>query len=80
MVFFKNRKKNSQLRTVFLALLATFTFVGAAILVFDVEPVLMLQIFLASLLCLVVIIAAAFLFTVLRLLLRYLLHKRNGGA
>lgn len=62
--------KNRSLRTVFLALFATACFVGSAIWVFDVEPSLMLNFFLASLMGLGVIILAALAFTVIRIFLR----------
>ena len=58
--------KNRSLRTVFLALFATLTFVASAIFIFDVEPAVMLQFFVASLLGLGLLIAAALVFTVLR--------------
>lgn len=51
--------RNRSLRTVFLAVIATATFVGSAILIFDVDWRLMLNFFLASLLGLGVLMAAA---------------------
>ena len=57
-------------RTVFLALFATASFIGAAIFIFDVEPGLMLSFFIASVLCLLILILAAFLVSLFRKLLR----------
>ena len=51
--------KTRHARTIFLAIVATMTFVGAAIMVFDVEPGLMLRYFLASVFGLMLIVAAA---------------------
>lgn len=62
--------KSRNLRTVILAVFATATFVASAIFIFDVEPELMLSFFIASLLCLGLLILAAFLFSLLRKLLR----------
>lgn len=67
--------KSRALRTVLLALTATATFVGAAILVFDVDWRVMLNFFLASLLGLALLMLAALAFTGLRILLRRLLDK-----
>ncbi|WP_101759379.1 alanine racemase [Oceanicoccus sp. KOV_DT_Chl] len=68
--------KNRSFRTIFLAIFATATFVGSAIWVFDVDPRLMLNFFLASLLGLGIIVMAALAFTGLRMLLR----KLFGGS
>ena len=62
--------KSSHSRTIFLAVLATLTFVGAAIFMFDVEPGVMLSFFLVSLLGLGIVIGAALVFTGLRLLIK----------
>ena len=62
--------RNRSARTIFLALFATISFVASAIWVFDVEPKLMGQFFLASVLLLLVIIAAAFGLTLLRALIK----------
>ncbi|MEH6557141.1 MAG: hypothetical protein V7459_14365 [Oceanicoccus sp.] len=62
--------KKSSFRTVLLALFATATFVGSAIFIFDVDAIIMLQFFLASIICLVLIIGAALVFSVLRILLK----------
>lgn len=72
--------RNRSLRTILLALVATATFVGAAIFVFDVEPGLMLQFFVVSLLGLVLLIAAALLFTGLRILLKRLIGEHRAAA
>jgi len=58
--------KSRNARTVFLAIFATVTFIGSAIFIFDVEPVVMLNFFIASLLCLVIIVLAAFAFSLLK--------------
>ncbi|MEE8056863.1 MAG: hypothetical protein V3T17_03360 [Pseudomonadales bacterium] len=62
--------KNQSLRTIFLALLATITFVGSAIFIFAVEPNVMLQFFLVSLFGLGLLIVAALVFTGLRILFK----------
>ena len=62
--------KKSSFRTVFLALFATATFVGSAIFIFDVDATVMLQFFLASIIGLVLIVSAALIFTLLRMLLK----------
>jgi hypothetical protein len=62
--------KNRSWRTVLLALLATVTFVGSAIFIFDVEAKLMLQLFLACLLGLGILILAALVFTVIRIFIK----------
>ena len=62
--------RNRSARTIFLAVFATVTFVASAIWVFDVEPKLMGQFFLASVILLLLIIAAAFALTLLRVLIR----------
>lgn len=66
MKFYKKRG----FRTVLLALFATLVFVGSAIYMFDVEPRLMLQFFLASLLGLALLMAAALVFTALRIAIK----------
>jgi len=70
-----NFYKNRSLRTIFLAIFATLTFVGSAILVFDVEPQLMMQFLGASLLGVVLIIVAALTFTGLRIAIRRWLNR-----
>ncbi len=63
-------KKTSK-RTIFLALFSGFAFVWAAIRYFDVPPEVMLNIFIASIVMLVVLVAVAFiLVAVLRFLRR----------
>lgn len=62
--------KNRHLRTIILAFTATATFVGSAILVFDVDWRLMANFFLACLLGLGAVMLAALLFTACRILLR----------
>lgn len=63
-------RRSRGLRTVILALTATATFVGAAILVFDVDWRLMLSFFLASLMGLSILMVAALGFTACRIILR----------
>ena len=70
----KSLFKTSHKRTVFLALLATVTFVGAAILIFDVDKSVMLEFFIVSVVGLVIIILAALAFTGLRLLIKRLMN------
>jgi hypothetical protein len=65
--------KNRSLRTIMLALFATATFVGSAIFIFDVEPKIMLNFLLVSLLGLALLILAALIFTCLRVLVQRLL-------
>ena len=67
--------KNRSLRTILLAVFATLTFVGSAIFVFDVEPLLMLQLLGVSLLGVVLMIAAALAFTGLRILIDRWLNR-----
>ena len=67
--------KTSQARTIILALLATATFVGSAIFMFDVQPQVMLSFFLVSLLGLTIVISAALLFAGLRIALRYFFER-----
>jgi hypothetical protein len=62
--------KSRNLRTIILAIFATGTFVGSAIFIFDVEPGLMLSFLIASVLCLILIVATAFVFSLLRNLLK----------
>jgi hypothetical protein len=62
--------KSRNLRTIILAIFATGTFVGSAIFIFDVEPGLMLSFLIASVLCLILIVVAAFVFSLLRNLLK----------
>lgn len=62
--------KNRALRTILLAITATACFVGSAILIFDVDWRVMLEFFLACLLGLGILIAAALAFTAVRILLR----------
>lgn len=62
--------KNRYSRTIFLALFATATFVISAIVIFDVEPAIMWEFFLASLLGLGVLMVAAVAGTVLLVLLK----------
>jgi hypothetical protein len=63
--------KSRNLRTILLALFATGTFVGSAIFIFDVEPGLMLSFLIASVLCLILIVVTALVFSLLRNLLRH---------
>lgn len=67
--------KKRSLRTVFLALFATATFVGAALFSFDVDPKLMLQFFILSLLGLGAVIVAALIFTAVRVLISRWLRR-----
>lgn len=67
--------KNRSLRTIFLAVFATLTFVGSAIFVFDVEPRLMLQFLGVSLLGVALMIIAALVFTGLRISIRRWLNR-----
>lgn len=62
--------KSRQLRTVILALTATATFVGSAILVFDVDWRVMANFFLVCLAGLAVVMVGALVFTACRILLR----------
>jgi hypothetical protein len=62
--------KSRNLRTIILAIFATGTFVGSAIFIFDVEPGLMLSFLIASVLCLILIVVTAFVFSLLRNLLK----------
>lgn len=62
--------KKSSFRTIFLALFATATFVGSAIFIFDVDAIVMLQFFLASVIGLMLVIIAALVFSTLRVLLK----------
>lgn len=62
--------KKSSFRTVFLALFATLTFVGSAIFIFDVDAIIMLQFFLASIICLALVVTAALIFSILRIALK----------
>jgi len=62
--------KKSSFRTIFLALFATATFVGSAIFIFDVEVKIMLQFFLASVICLVLVVTAALIFSAMRILIK----------
>ncbi len=71
MQFYKNRS----VRTVLLALFATATFVGSAIFIFDVEPGVMLQFFVVSMLGLGLIICCALLVTGLRVLIKRWLDR-----
>jgi hypothetical protein len=63
--------KSRNLRTILLAFFATGTFVGSAIFIFDVEPGLMLNFLIASVLCLILIVVTALVFSLLRNLLRH---------
>jgi hypothetical protein len=63
--------KSRNLRTIILAFFATGTFVGSAIFIFDVEPGLMLSFLMASVLCLILIVVTAFVFSLLRNLLKH---------
>jgi hypothetical protein len=63
--------KSRNLRTIILALFATGTFVGSAIVIFDVEPGLMLSFLIASVLCLILVVVSAFVFSLLRNLLKH---------
>ena len=63
--------KSRNLRTILLAFFATGTFVGSAIFIFDVEPGLMLSFLIASVLCLMLIVVTAFVFSLLRNFLRH---------
>jgi hypothetical protein len=62
--------KSGNFRTIFLALFATASFVGSAIYIFDIEPKLMLGFFVAAVLCLVILVVAAFIFSTLRALIK----------
>jgi capsular polysaccharide biosynthesis protein len=53
-----------------LALFATGSLIGSAIFIFDVEPAVMLNFFIGSLLGLLVIVLAAFVFSLLRRLFK----------
>jgi hypothetical protein len=53
-----------------LAVVAAVTFVGCAIFMFDVEPRLMLEFFIVSVVGLGLLIGMALIFTVIRLLLK----------
>lgn len=62
--------KKRGFRTILLALFATVTFVGSAIYMFDVDPKVMLQFFLVSVLGLALLIFAALIFTAIRVFFR----------
>lgn len=66
MSFYKKRG----FRTLLLALFATATFVGSAIFMFDVDARVMLQLFLVSVVGLVLLMLAALVFTAIRILVR----------
>jgi NADH:ubiquinone oxidoreductase subunit K len=66
MKFYKNRS----FRTLLLAVVAALTFVGCAIFMFDVDPKLMLEFFILSVVGLGLLIGMALVFTVFRLLLK----------
>ena len=68
--------KNRGLRTVFLALFATLTFVGSAIFIFDVEPQVMWHFFLVSLLGVGLVIVAAIGVSLIGIALKRLLTAR----
>ncbi|MGK0440447.1 MAG: hypothetical protein ACJA0N_000236 [Pseudohongiellaceae bacterium] len=59
-------------RTLFLAILATVTFVGSAIFMFDVEKQELLKFFVISIVALVVVIIAALVLSGVIVLLRRL--------
>ncbi|MFT5692287.1 MAG: hypothetical protein ACI92E_001618 [Oceanicoccus sp.] len=67
--------RKSSFRTIFIALFATGTFVGSAIFVFDVEAKLMLTFFVICVVAAMLIIGAAFVFTVLRVLLQRWINR-----
>jgi len=67
--------KNRSLRTLLLALFATVTFVCSAIFIFDVEPQIMLRFFIISVVGTLLMIAAALLFTGMRILLGRLFKR-----
>ncbi|MFT5579018.1 MAG: hypothetical protein ACI9WS_001776 [Paraglaciecola psychrophila] len=67
--------KNRSLRTMLLALFATVTFVCSAIFIFDVEPAVMLRFFIISVVGTLLLIAAALVFTALRILLGRLFKR-----
>jgi hypothetical protein len=69
--------KSRNLRTILLAFFATGTFVGSAIFIFDVEPGLMLSFLIASVLCLMLIVVSAFVFSLLRNLLKHWFQGRS---
>ena len=69
--------KNRSFRTIFLALFATATFVGSAIFVFDVDPGLMLQFFIASVIGVIVLMVAALCVTAFRILIKRWLNKKS---
>lgn len=66
----KSLYKNRSLRTIFLALTATATFVGSAILIFDVDYRVMLELFLTSILGLGILMALALVVAGIRILIR----------
>jgi hypothetical protein len=61
--------KNRSLRTVFLAIFAAATFAGSAIFIFDVDPHLMLQLFIVCILGVGGLMLLALCFTGLRIFL-----------
>lgn len=67
--------KNRSLRTVFLAVAATVTFVCSAIFIFDVDAQLMLKLFLITSLGVLALIGIALCVTVLHILLKRWLFK-----
>lgn len=64
--------KNRYFRTIFLALFATVTFVVSAIVIFEVEPSVMWEFFLASVLGLGILIVASVAGTAVLVLLKRL--------
>jgi hypothetical protein len=67
--------KNPYFRTIFLAILATVTFVGSAIFIFEVDPVEMWEFFQLSVFVLGIVIFLALCFTVLRIFLKRLFDR-----
>ncbi|WP_339668329.1 hypothetical protein [Dasania marina] len=62
--------KSGHKRTMFLAILATLTFVGAAIFMFDVDKKELLEFFVVSVFGLGIVILAALGLTAIRILIR----------
>ncbi len=63
-----------QWRTIILAVTMTALLLASALWIFDVEPMVLGQLLLACVLGLMAIIAAAFVFSLLRVLIRRLLN------
>lgn len=67
--------KNRSLRTILLALFATITFVGSAIFIFEVEPMVMFRFFIISVGGTSIMILAALIFTALKVLFNRWLNR-----